>query len=51
MLDNKSNKKINFMENHTLKFDGKLMKILLLIILETETVFIFTESRILNKRD
>ena len=34
MLDNKVNKKINFMENHTLIFDGKLMKILLLTILE-----------------
>ena len=27
MLDNKFNKRINFMENHTLKFDGKLRKI------------------------
>ena len=27
MLDNKFNKKINFMENHTLKFDGILREI------------------------
>ena len=27
MLDNKFNKKINFIENHTLKFDGKLREI------------------------
>ena len=42
MLDNKFTKKINFMENHTVIFDGKLkklMKILLLIILEIVSVF------------
>ena len=43
MLDNKFTKKINFMENHALIFDGKLMKILLLIILEIAIVFLLSE--------